>query len=133
MRFTKINGKWASKNGGRGGSSSGLHDEHGEEEDVEGADMEFPDTEQPTTDFGAGTSAGHQGDKTPSMSSFESYMVNRLDGFAENQRNLHDLCVSNFQNFDNRFQSMYTWFQMLDEQIEVVQNQIFELQYGKED
>ena len=57
----------------------------------------------------------------------------RQDGFAENQRNLHNLCVSNFQNFDNRFQSMDTRFQTLDEQIEAIQNQIFELQYGKED
>jgi len=46
---------------------------------------------------------------------FESYMVNKLDGFAENKRNLHDLCVSNFQNFDNRFQRMDTRFQTLDE------------------
>ena len=60
-------------------------------------------------------------------------MVNRLDGFAKNQRNLHDLCVSNFQNFDNRFQSMDTRFQTLDKHIEVVQNQFFELQCGKED
>jgi len=135
MGFTKINGKWVSKDGEQGGSSSCLHAEHGEEdqEDAEGADMDIPYAEQPATDFGAGTSVGHQGDRTPSMSSFESYMVNKLDGFAENQRNLHDLCVSNFQNFDNRFQSMDTCFQSLDEQIEVVQNQIFELQYGKED
>ena len=95
--------------------------------------MDVPDAEQPAIDFGVGTSAGNQGDRTPSMSSFESYMVNRLDGFAENQRNLHDLSVSNFQNFDNRFQSMDTRFQTIDEQIEAVQNQIFELQYGKED
>ena len=88
MGFTKINGKWVSKDGGQGGFSSGLHVEHGEEdqEDDEGADMDLPDTEQPATDFGAGTSVEHQGDGTPSMSPFESYMVNRLDGFAENQR-----------------------------------------------
>ena len=59
------------------------------------------------------------------MSSFERYMVNRLDGFAENPRNLHDLCVSNFQNIDNRFNSMDACFMTLDEQIEVVQNHIF--------
>jgi len=135
MGFTKINGKWVSKDGEQGGSSSGLHAEHGEEdqEDVEGAYMDIPYAYQPATDFGAGTSVGLQGDRIPSMSSFESYMVNRLDGFAENQRNLHDLCVSKFQNFDNRFQSMDTRFQSLDEQIVGVQNHIFELQYGKED
>jgi len=56
------------------------------------------------------------------MSSFERYMVDRLDDFAENQRNLHDLCVTNFQSIDNKFQSMDTRFLTLDEQIEVVQN-----------
>jgi len=58
--------------------------------------MNVHNEEQPATDFDAGTSATHQGDGTPSMSSFERYMVDRLDGFAENQRNLHDLCVTNF-------------------------------------
>ena len=67
------------------------------------------------------------------MSSFERYMVNRLDGFAENQRNLHDLCVSNFQNIDIRFNNMDARFMTLDEQIEAVQNQIFDLQYAKDD
>jgi len=67
------------------------------------------------------------------MSSFERYMVNRLDGFAENQRNLHGLCVTNFQSIDNRFQSMDTRFMTLDEQIEAVQNEILELPYGKDD
>ena len=95
--------------------------------------MDFDNEEQPATNFDVGTSARHQGDGIPSMSSFERYMVDRLDGFAENQRNLHDLCVTNFQNIDNRLQSMDTRFQTLDEQIEVVQNQIFELQYGKDD
>jgi len=122
MGFTKINGRWVSKDGDHGGSSS-----------VVAADMDIHNEEQPATNFDAGTSAGHQGDEIPSMSSFERYKVDRLDGFAENQRNLHDLCVTNFQSIDNRFQSMDTRFLTLDEQIEVVQNQIFELQYGKDD
>jgi len=39
MGFTKINGKWVSKDGEHGGSSSGFHAEHGEEdqEAAEGA------------------------------------------------------------------------------------------------
>jgi len=37
-------------------------------EDVEGADMDILDAEHTATDFGAGTSAGHQGDRTPPMS-----------------------------------------------------------------
>jgi len=77
--------------------------------------MNVKDEEQPTTDLDAGTSAEHQGNRTPSMSSFESYIVNRLDSFAENQRNFYDLCVTNFQNFDNKFQSIDTRFQTLDE------------------
>jgi len=131
MGFTKINGRWVSKDGEHGGSSSGIHDEHGEEDQkvVEGANMNVQDEEQPATDLGV----GHQGNRIPSMSCFESFMVNRLDRFAENQWNIHDLCVTNFQNFDNRFQSMDTHFQTLDEQIEAVQNQLFELQYGKKD
>jgi len=81
ISFTKINGKWVSKDGEQGGSSSGFHAEHVEEDQevVEGADMDVPNAEQPATDFGVGTSVGHQGDRTPSMFFFESYMVNRLD------------------------------------------------------
>ena len=111
MGFTKISGKWVSKDGDHGGSSS-----------VAAADMDIHNEEQPATNFDAGTSAGHQGDEIPSMSSFERYMVDKLDGFAENQRNLHDLCVTNFQSIDNRFQSMDTRFLTLDEQIEVFQS-----------
>jgi len=131
MGFTKINGKWVSKDGDHGGSSSAAAANFDIEDQV--ADMDIHHEEQPATNFVAETSVGDQGDEMPSMSSFERYMVNRLDGFAENQRNLHDLCVSNFQNIDNKFNSMDTRFMTLDEQIEVVQNQIFELQYGKDD
>ena len=67
------------------------------------------------------------------MSPFERLMVNRLDSFAENQRNLHNLCVSNFQRIDNRFDSMDAHFMTLDEQIEAVHNQIFDLQYADDD
>ena len=94
--------------------------------------MDFHHEEQPETNLAVGINAGNQGDEMPSMSSYERYMVNRLDGFAEDQRNLHDLCVSNFQSINNRFNRMDTRFMTLDEQIEVVQNQIFELQYGKD-
>jgi len=130
MGFTKNNGKWVSKDDDHGGSLSVAPADFDEED--QDVDMNVQNEEQPATNCGAGTSAGHQGNGTPSMSSFERYMVDRLDGFAENQRNLHGLCVTNFQNIDNRFQSMDTRFLTLDEHIEVVQNQIFELQYGKE-
>jgi len=38
-----------------------------------------------------------------------------------------------FTKINGKWVSMDTRFQTFDEQIEVVQNQIFELQYGKED
>ena len=108
------------KDGDHGGSSSAATVDFDEED--QDVDMNVHNEEQPATDFNAGTSAEHQGDVILSMSSFERYMVDILDGFAENQRNLHDLCVANFQSIDNRFHSMDTRFQTLDEQIEVVHN-----------
>jgi len=93
MGFTKIGDKWVSKDGDHGASSSAVADL---DEEEHAADMDFHHEEQPETNQDAGTSAGNQGDEMSSMSSFERYMVNRLDEFAENQRNLHDLCVSNF-------------------------------------
>jgi len=130
MGFTKIGGRWVGKDGEQGGSSSGAHGEHDEEDQevVEGADDDAQNEDQPAADLGA----RNEGNRILSMSHFERLMVNRLDNFAENKRNLHDLCATNFQNFDNKFQSMDTHFQTLDEQIEAVQNQLFELQYGKE-
>jgi len=95
MGFTKISGRWVSKDGDHGGSSSVATVDFDEEDQA--ANMDIHNEEHLAT-FDAGTSAGHQGDEIPSMSSFERYMVNRLDGFAENQRNLHDLCVTNFQS-----------------------------------
>jgi len=67
--------------------------------------MNVQDEEQPAVEDD-GTSTGHQGGRIHSISSFERLMHNRLDSFVENQRDLHNLCVTNFQNFDNRFQSM---------------------------
>jgi len=58
-------------------------------------------------------------ERITSMSPFERLVVNRLDNFVNDQRTHHEFCVARFQN--------------LDEQIEVVQNQLFELQYGQED
>ena len=123
-----------SKDGDQGGSSSGVQAGQ-EEEDLDVAEGVGVDAQEEhvVADIGAGTSAGNQGERILSMSPFERFMVNRMDNFAENQRNLHELCATNFQNFDEKFQSMDTRFQNHDEQIEAVQNQLFELQYGKED
>ena len=59
------------------------------------------------------------------MSPFERLMINRMVTFAENKRNLHDLCESRFNHMDSRFSN-------LDEHIEEVQNQILELQFERE-
>jgi len=117
MGFTKIGGKWISKDGDHGASSSVVADL---EEEEHAADMDFQHEDHPETNQDVGPSAENQEDGMPTMSSFERYMVNRLDGFAENQRNLHDLCVSNFQSIDNRFNNMDARFMTLDEQIEAV-------------
>jgi len=66
------------------------------------------------------------GDRITSMSPFERLMVSRMDSFVENQRNLHELCESSFQHMDSRFQT-------LDEKIEGIQNQLLDLQYGRDD
>jgi len=132
MGFTKVGGKWISKDGDLGASSSAAADH----EEVEHAnDMDFQHEDQPEANQDAGPSAGagNQEERMPTRSSFERYMVNRLDGFAENQRNLHDLCVCNFQSIDNMFNSMDAHFMTLDEQIEAVQNQIFDLQYADDE
>jgi len=59
------------------------------------------------------------------MSPFERLMINRIDTFVKNQRNLHDLCESRFNNMDSRFST-------LDEQIEEVPNHIMQLQFERE-
>jgi len=60
------------------------------------------------------------GERITSISPFERLMLSRIDSFAENHRNLHEFCATNFQNFDDRFQSMNARFENLDEQIDVV-------------
>jgi len=132
MEFTKVGGKWISKDSDLGASSSVAADlEEGEHAD----DMDFQHEDQPEAnqDVGPSPGAGNQEERMQTMSPFERLMVNRLDSFAENQRNLHDLCVSNFQRIDNRFDSMDARFMTLDEQIKVVQNQIFDLQYADDE
>ena len=131
MGFTKVGGKWISKDGDFAASSSAAADH----EQDEPADMDFQHEDIPEAHQDVGPSAGarNQEDGMPIMSFFERYMVNRLDGFAENQRNLHDLCVSNFQSIDNRFNNMDARFMSLDEWIEAVQNQIFDLQFADDD
>jgi len=131
MGFTKVGGKWISKDGDLGASSSGAANL----EQYEPADMDVQHEDPPEDyqDAGLSAGAGNQEERMQTMSPFERLMVNRLDSFAENQRNLHDLCVSNFQRIDNSFDNMDARFMTLDEQIEAVQNQIFDLQFDDDD
>jgi len=96
-------------------------------------DFQHEDLPEAHQDDGPSDGAGNQEERMQSMSSFEELMMNRLDSFAENQKNLHDLCTSNFQRMHNRFDSMDSCFMTLDEHIEAVQNQIFDLQYADDD
>jgi len=98
MRFTKISGRWISKDGDQGGSSSGVQAEQEEEEQAaatEGAGIDAQENE-PAIDFGVGPSVGNIGYRITSMSPFERFMVNRMHRFPENQRNLHEFCATNF-------------------------------------
>ena len=63
MGFTKIGGKWVSKDGDHGASSSAAADL---DEEEHAADMDFHHEEQPETYQDAGTSAGYQGDRRAS-------------------------------------------------------------------
>jgi len=85
MGFTKIGGRWVSKDGEQGGSSSGAHVEYDEEDQevVEDVDVDAQTEDQPTADMGVGTSAGNQGNRILSMSPFERFMVNRLDNLLK--------------------------------------------------
>jgi len=118
MGFTKIGGRWVSKDGDYAGPS-------GTNEGDETKEAAMQD------DPAAGAQDGmhheiNMEERMPSMSSFEMQMLNRMDTFADNQRNLYEMCESRFTNMDTRFST-------LDEQIEEVQRQILELQFQRED
>ena len=66
MGFTKIGGKWVSKDGEQGGSSSGNHAED------DGYDQAF----------GAGPSAGNMDEHIISITSFERLMISCMDNLA---------------------------------------------------
>jgi len=118
MGFTKVGGKWISKDGDLGASSSGVADL--EQDEPADMDVQHEDPPKDYQDAGPSAGAGNQEERMQTMSPFERLMMNRLDSFAENQRNLHDLCVSNFQRIDNRFDNMDARFMTLDQQIEAV-------------
>ena len=111
MGFTKINGRWVRKNG-EVGSSSGAHlGDENEGEEVVG--------NEPVDPHGADPSDTNMEERITFMTLFERLVVHRLDNFANDRRAHHEFCVERFQS--------------LDEKIEVVQNQLFELQYDQEE
>jgi len=131
MGFTKVGGKWISKDGDHGVSSSGAA--HLEQDEPDDMDVQHEDPAKDFQDAGPSADDGHQGERMQTMSPFERLIVNRLDSFAENQRSLHDLCVSNFQRIDTKFDNMDARFMTLDKQTEAVHNQIFDLQFVDEE
>jgi len=105
MGFTKIGGRWISKDGNQA-------DPTGTNEGDEPEDATMQD------ELAAETQEGEHHDinmdeRMPIMSSFERLMINRMDTFAHNQRSLHEMCKSRFNNMD-------TCFLTLDEKIEEV-------------
>jgi len=118
MGFTKIGARWVSKDGDLAGPS-GTH-EGDETEEVAMQDELVAETQQ-----GMHHNINVE-EMMPNMSSCEMQMINKMDTFADNQRNLYEMCESRFTNMDTRFST-------LDEQIEEVQRQILELQFQMED
>ena len=112
MGFTKIGWRGVSKDGDYAGPS-------GTNEGNEAKEAAIQD------DPAVGPQEGIHHDinmeeRMPSMSSFESQMLNRMDTFANNQRNLYEMCESRFTSMDTRLST-------LDKEIEEVQRQILEL------
>ena len=75
MGFTKVGGKWISKDVDLGASSSGVVD----------MDVQHEDPPEDYQDAGPSVVAGNQEERMQTMSPFERLMMNRLDNFAENQ------------------------------------------------
>ena len=105
MGFTKIGGRWVSKDGDQA-RPSGTNDGD-EPEDETTQDEPAAETQE------VGYNDAYMGKRMITMPPFERLMINRMDTFAENKRNLHDLCESRFNNMDSRFLT-------LEEQIEAV-------------
>ena len=120
MGFTKIGGRWVSKDGDQAGPSG--TNEGDEPEDAAMQDEPAAGTQEDDHN----DTNDHMGERMTTISPFERLMINRMDTFADNQRNLYDMCESRFNNMDTRFSTM-------DEQIEEFQRQILELQFERED
>ena len=84
MRFTKIGGRWVSIDDDQAGPS-GTNEGN---EPKNAATQEEPVIETQE----AGHNDAYMGERMTTMSPFERLMINHMDTFTENQRNLHDLC-----------------------------------------
>jgi len=105
MGFTKIGGRWVNKDGDQAGPSG-----TNEGDEAEEAAMQ----DEPAAETQEGEHHDiNMDERMTNMSSFERLMINRMDTFADNQRNLYEMCESKFNNMDTRFST-------LDEQIEEV-------------
>ena len=118
MGFTKIGGRWVSKDGDQAGPS-------GTNEGDEPKEATMQDEPAAETQEGEHHDI-NMDERMPTMSSFERLMINHMDTFADNQWNLYNMCESRFNSMDTRFST-------LDDKIEEVQRQILELQFERED
>jgi len=87
MGFTKIGGRWVSKDGDQAGLSGVQID--GENEVVAAGD-------EPTRTHEVGPSTAHMDECITSLSPFEKLMVRRMDNFVDNQMSLYELCDTRF-------------------------------------
>jgi len=103
MCFTKIGGKWVSKDGDQVGSSSGAHAKDGGEEKADivvvGGDV---DDGFHAGDDDVGPSARIIVEHITFISPFKTLMLIMMDNFADEQKSHHEFCVPRFQNLDGR-------------------------------
>jgi len=88
MGFTKIGGKWVSKDGDQVGSSSGAHVANENEEQADNAADDDDIGVVGAYDIGV-SDGGNMGQRITTMSPFERFMVSRMDNFANEQRSHH--------------------------------------------
>ena len=88
MGFTKIGEIWVSKDDDQARPSGANEGDEPEE----AATQEEPAAETQEV----GPSDAYMGERMTKMSPFERLIINRMDTFAENQRNLYDFCESRF-------------------------------------
>ena len=95
MGFTKIGGRWVSKDGDQAGPSG-----TNEGDELEEAAKQ----DEPTAKTQEGEHHNiNMDERMPIMSSFERLMINRMDTFVDNQRNQHEMWELRLNNMDTHF------------------------------